>query len=96
MGFELETSGVRSDDSANSATPSNNLPLLFPEKQNPDSSKTGSKPGDDSGSPPKSILKKNRRSTKRKIHYDPTQRRPSREIEIYGMGAKSLLLQSRF
>ena len=29
MGFELETSGVRSDDSANGATPSNNLPPLF-------------------------------------------------------------------
>jgi hypothetical protein len=38
--------------------------------------------------------KEKRRSTKRKINYDPTQRRPSREIEIYGMGTKSLLLQS--
>ena len=96
----LRISDVGSDRYANSATTSAHLqtlfPFFFPEKQYPDSSKTGSKSGDDSGSPPKSILKKNRRSTKRKIHYDPTQRRPSREIEIYGMGAKSLLLQSRF
>ena len=68
---------------------------IIPDKLNAaePASKPGSKPSqDDPGSGPKSILKKKRKPAKRKINYDPTQRRPSREIEIYGMGAKSLLL----
>jgi len=38
---------------------------------------------------------KRRKAPRQKISYDPTKRRPSREIEIYGRGAQSLLVKSQ-
>jgi len=43
----------------------------------------------------KQIKMKRRKAPKQKINYDPTKRRPSREMEIYGMGVQSLLVKSQ-